>query len=1121
MKHRKDRLQRVIIIGATPSGVAAAGRLVKLGIQVILIDSAFDLDHKLSHEKWNLKSGLPLNYAYRPRMIRTIRSKSFKCILPAEILSIKHNSQGFRARIKKLQTFIDPEKCILCGRCVEACPAFLPEDGKAITLNSRRSLPGGPVIDKRQMPPCRSNCPLGVNVQGYIALAKTEKFAEALSIIRENNVLPGICGRICTHPCETDCRRSELDEPIAIRDIKRFVADYEISDTEKITPEPDRKKKEKIAVIGSGPSGLAAAADIARSGYPVTVFEKEKMAGGLLRYGIGIHRLPREILDRELNFIEQLGVKFVTSHPINMEEDLEQLKREYKSVILATGAWEDRKIGAPGEDMDGVEGCMSFLIRFYRNEIKKLKEKVVVIGDGNAAFDLARVLSRIGADVTLLSWFSEDLIPADPEEIKAAREEGVLIRGSAQVIEFKGRENRLDMLCCKPTKPGKPDAQGICWPVIIPKSKPFELKFDRAIVAIGQTGQLKNSRNKKRIQSSQQGYIKVDDTSCTNLEGVYASGDIVTGPSSVVDAMAMGIKVARLVHSKISNQEEMPEETKHPDNGDFLSIPTNLPSLARPAMPERRIANRVNNFEEVAMGLSKPQVLFEAERCLQCGVCSECLQCMEACGEIGAINHSQSSEEIFEQAGVVIIADPKMAPNIKGSDVIRAYGPKTAKADSNSMLLHGFASAARAMTLLGSAPQLTKGHGVSFSLPDPGLSDNIRIGVFVCKCNDSAGWLEGMDEHVEQLTTYKDVVHAEIISSACIPEGTSNILRTIRDKGLTRLALASCVCCPLDFVCSSCTDQRSRLKDALFMGTGISRSMIETCNLRGEALSFVGHDDFVAMSQFRGLIDRSIKRAKRLRPFPALARNYNFTTAVIGEAEATVNSATTLANAGLDVFLFGTSDTPLAEEIDHPNIHSFKGSSVKSLKGTLGDFQVLVESSGFTQSIQVGAVILGEKSRKTIPYIHQEGLPGHIVKSAIQEKGIPGVPFFDPGSTFISGLYLADPPGINISNRKKGAAAAVLAATDMPRGPRQGSGYKTLINEDLCRGCGRCVDTCPYRAISYQKNTIDGWCAQVDEVLCKGCGNCISVCPSNAADSPFRDQAFLEQVLEEQLRSNI
>ena len=340
----------------------------------------------------------------------------------------------------------------------------------------------------------------------------------------------------------------------------------------------------------------------------------------------------------------------------------------------------------------------------------------------------------------------------------------------------------------------------------------------------------------------------------------------------------------------------------------------------------------------------------------------------------------------------------------------------------------------------------------------------------------------------------------------------------IRETGITRVALASCVCCTLDFICSACTDQRSRLKDALFTGTGISRSMIEMCNLRGEVLSFIKHDPSLAIVRFRGLIDRSIRRAKKLKPFPAPARNYNFTTAVIGESEATIYSAFTLAEAGLDVFMFGTSEKPLTKILDHPNIHCFEGSSVKELSGTLGDFQVLVESDDFQQSLEVGAVILGERSRKKIKYIHQEELPSRIVASSMQEEGVLGIPFLYPGSTSISGLYLVDQPNINVSNRKKGAAAAVLAAAIMPRGPRQSKGYTVEVDEDRCRGCGRCMRVCPYQAIALLRNSIDGWYASVDEALCKGCGNCISICPSGAADSPYRDQAFLEQSLEEILQ---
>lgn len=1124
MKGSKDRLHKVIVIGATPAGVAATNKLGELGIPVTLVDPDSDLDQKLSREEWRMSSGLSLNFAHRPGLIRILRNPLINCLLPAEVTSLRHSPQGFRARVKVLQTFIASDRCTLCGRCAEICPVTTLNGDKPIRSNGRLSLPGRPVIDKRRQPLCQSNCPLGVNAQAYIALTGAGRFKEALDLVRRDNILPGICGRVCTHPCEEACRRSEIDESIAIKDIKRFLADYELSQLLDSDPPEIPKRKENIAIIGSGPAGLAAAADLARFGYQVTVYEKEAKAGGLLRYGIGPHRLPRDILDYEIEFIRKLGVQFATSHPIDIPDGLDAITKEFDAVILTTGTWADRMLGVSGEDLEGVEGCISFLQRFYQDGVKKLNENVAVIGDGNAAFDLARILKRIGARVTILSWFPEDLIPAGKEEMRGAKEEGISIMDGTQVISFSGGNGRLAHLRCKPTKPGKPDDQGIPWPVIIPGSKSFNLMFDRAIVAIGQMGSLLKRDTQKqdnvgatRLNLTTGGFIRVDELFRTDIHGVYAAGDAVTGPSSVVETMAIGRAVAGSVHMNLSSEEVLPTTASRPEDRDFPEIPSDIPSLARPTMPERQPAARKDNFSEVALGLSEAQILLESDRCLQCGVCSECLQCDDACSLIGAINHEEKLEEIIEQAGAVIIADPKAAPTVRGEDVIRAYGPKAAKSDVNDMITRGFAAAAKAMILLGGTSQRPKGHGVSFSPPDPELSPEIRVGVFVCRCNDAFGWYDGMDEYVELLTGQEEIVHAQIMLSTCIPEGSANILRAIREKGITRVVLASCVCCPLDFVCSACTDQRSRLKDALFKGTGISRSMVETCNLRGEVLRHLKHDPSIALDRFKGLIERSIHRAKRLKPLPSPARTYNFTTAVIGESEAAVISAKTLADAGLEVFMFGTPDKPLSEILHHPNIHCFENSILRGMSGTLGNFQVFVESNGFSQVLQVGAIILGEKSRRLIPYISQEGLPNSIVTTSIQKLGYPGTPYLYPGATSISGLFLANSPSIHVSERKKGAAVAALAAAIMPRGPRQSKGYTVVVDEDGCRGCGRCIQVCPYNAITFQKNTVDGWHAVVDEALCKGCGNCISVCPSNAADSPYRDQRYLEQILEEVL----
>ncbi len=1116
MKREKDRLNRVVVIGATPSGITATNKLAELGIPVTLLDSSANLDDKLSREEWRLDSGVPLNHAHRPGLIRIMRNASIRKVLPSRVDSIRHNTQGFKVAYTREQTFVNPERCTLCGNCKAACPVCTEESEKAVNIVNRLALPGRPVIDKRQTPLCVKNCPLGVNAQGYIALAKVGKFNEALALIRKKNVLPGICGRICHHPCEGECRRGEIDDAVSIRNIKRFLADYELENpvTDEIVT--SEKRDESVVIVGSGPSGLAAAAEFARAGVKVTILEKEEKAGGLLRYGIGPHRLPREILDREIEVIEKMGVGIKTGTSVDLEGGMDALRKKYDGVLLTTGSWADRTLNVPGENLDGVEGCLSFLNRFYRDEIALIQENVAVVGDGNAAFDLARTLVRLGAAVTVVSWFEKAAIPADPEELEAAIEEKVVIKDGIQVVEFLGENGRFSALKVMPTKPGKPDKNGICWPVIKEAEKASELSFDRVFVAVGQKGALEKSAKKSKGPTvNEHGYLFVDGKYRTTGEKVYATGDGVTGPSSVVQAMASGRAAAGRMLADLCGMEVEELSTDRASGRDFDPVDANTPVVQRNAMPEKAAAERGESFTEVAEGLSADQVMGEAKRCLDCGVCSECLECESVCGATGALVHDEAEEAVVENCGVVIIADPAMAPSVKGDDVIRAYGPKSSKSDVHAMMTRGFASAAKAMTLLSGGFNMMRGRGLTFTRSGPGLQKEVRTGVFVCRCNDALGWSDTMSSHVESLVGRCDVVHAETVPSACVPEGIQSIARAVKEKGVTRIVLASCVCCPLNFVCSACTDQRSRLKHGLFHATGIGRSMVETCNIRGEVLPLLEGNPEEAHGRFSGLLHRSIKRAGKLTQYPSPERIYNFTTAVIGESPSVVNSAETLAEAGMEVVHFGGPGDKGENAPVHSNILDLSETRVKAFSGTLGDFHIIADTDGGEQTFQVGAVILGEKTRRKLDYIHQEGLPGRPVTSFMQKDGESGVPFFYPGMTSIAGLFLADPPGVNVSNLKKGAAAAVLAAAVMPREPRQSKGFTVTVDENLCRGCARCKNVCNYQAISFGKNELDGWCATVDEALCKGCGNCISVCPANAVDSPYRNQAFLGNTLEE------
>lgn len=1115
MKSPKNRLHRVLVVGATPAGVAAANKLGELGIPVTLVDKDADLNAKLANGTYRLKSGVPFNFAHRPGLIRLLRNPGVRCIMPAAVTSAKHSSQGFAVQIDPQQTFVDAERCTLCGRCTTICPVSDDQGKKPIGFKNRMALPGRAVIDKRREPLCQLNCPLGVNAQGYIALAKAGRYGEALDLIRKDNVLPGICGRVCHHPCESACRRADVDAPLAIRDIKRFLADFGSRQLEGDQPAWEPTRSERIAVVGSGPAGLAAAADLARQGFGVILFEEQAEAGGLLRYGIGPHRLPREILDREIKGIEAMGVTIRTGHAVDLAQDLPELKETFAAVILTVGSWADRKLGVPGENLEGVESCLVFLKKFYTGRITSLKEKVAVIGDGNAAFDLARVLKRMGADVTLISWFPLSMIPADEEEVTAAQAEGIRIVDNRQVTAFNGTDGKVRSLTLMPTRPGEPDASGIPWPVIAADGQPSERRIDHAFVAIGQTGAFSKDLNGPAV--TPHGYLSADEIGRTDMEGVYAAGDAVSGASSVVQAMAGGRAVASTVMQALLDPDEALQlfaTAVRPKERDFVPIDPELALCQRIAMPETPVATRAGNFAEVTQGYDEKMVLAEAQRCLQCSGCSQCLECTKACEAVQAIRHNEPAPHLIENAGVLIIADAEMGTRIRGEDVIRAYGPKSAKPDVHAMLIRGFAAAAKAMVLLTERSSRLKGHGLAFAPPDAGLDENVRIGVFACRCNDALGWVPEMSTHLEALNKGSDIICAEALPSACIPEGVSHILAAVRDRRLTRIVLASCVCCPLNFVCSACTDQRSRLKEGLFNGTGISRSMVQTVNLRGEVLRLAAKDPDLALERFVGLMDRSINHAANLLPFPAPARTYNFTIAVIGQSEASVTTTMHMAEAGMEVIMFGTEKKPLNKPPRHPNIHVYAEAPVHTIGGTIGNFNVITQAGHQMRTFIVGSIVLGENTRKISLYRRHEDQPDYCVHATLQKSGTRGIPFFYPGMTSISGLLLADPPGIQVSKRTKGAAAAVLAAAVMPRGLRQSRGFGVTVDKETCRSCGRCLAACPYQAIALRPNDAGGYYAQVDDALCKGCGNCISVCPSDAADSPYRDRFYLEKTVE-------
>ncbi len=448
---------------------------------------------------------------------------------------------------------IDYETCNACAVCLRGCPAeVIPEQRKeTASLRGRVyqdiKTPPSISLDKSlRMPPCQEACPIHQDIRGYIRLIARRKFREALELIRETNALPSVTGYICHHPCELECTRNLIDEPISIRALKRFVADLDAG--ELVPPKISKQKGKKVSIIGSGPSGLAAAYDLAREGYQVEIIEAFPEPGGMLRWAIPAFRLPREILRRDINYIEKIGVKIRTGLRFGVEVTLSELRKEgAKAVIMAIGTQQGLKLGLENEDAGGYIDCLDFLREYAKGKRVNLGERVVVVGGGNAAIDAARAALRCGVkEVEIIYRRSREEMPADKEEVREAEVEGVKISYLTMPIRIITNNGQVRGIECQKTKLGEPDETGRRRPIPIEGSE-FVINTSSIISAIGQQPELSWNREGLQFKFSSRNTFITDENCLTNIEGVFAAGDGVNGPSTVVEAMASGKKAARSV----------------------------------------------------------------------------------------------------------------------------------------------------------------------------------------------------------------------------------------------------------------------------------------------------------------------------------------------------------------------------------------------------------------------------------------------------------------------------------------------------------------------------------------------------------------------------------------------
>ena len=668
--NRENGRKSVLVVGGGIAGIQASLDLANMGFKVYLVEKSPSIGGRMAQ----LDKTFPTNDCamciLAPKMIEASSHPNIELLTYSEIEKVSGEIGKFTVKIKKKASFVDWNKCTGCGLCVEGCPVIIPNEfdqgigkRKAIYMLFPQAVPKKCVIDKREERPCKAACmdacPVHTNVPGYIKLIAEGQFKEAYKLIRETNPLPACVGRVCYAPCQEACNRGQIDDPLCIRDLKRVPADqWNIEELEvPVVAETDKK----VAIVGSGPAGLAAANDLALKGHNVTIFEALPEPGGMLRVGIPEYRLPKEILRQEIDYIQKLGVEIKTGVQVGKDITLEKLKKDYDAIFVAIGAHGGMKLGVEGEDIPGVMEGIGFLRATSLGEKVDVGKKVAVIGGGNTAIDCARTAKRLGAkEVTIVYRRSRAEMPASEEEVTAAEKEEIKVEFLTTPSCFSAENKKLAKMECVRMKLGEPDASGRPRPIPI-KGSEFTIPVDTVIAALGQAPET-DFVKQSGVSLSKRGAIEIDTkTGVTNVEGVFAGGDVVTGPAFVIDAIAAGKKAARSIHQYLNGQPLEPaEEWKEPEKFSQEEIEDRkrrFPSRNKVEMREEPVKERVQDFREVALGYSLDEAIEESSRCLagQIEGCIECHECERRC-EPKAIVYTMKDENITLKVGAIILA---------------------------------------------------------------------------------------------------------------------------------------------------------------------------------------------------------------------------------------------------------------------------------------------------------------------------------------------------------------------------------------------------------------------------------------------------------------------------------
>ncbi|HJY64212.1 MAG TPA: FAD-dependent oxidoreductase [Ignavibacteria bacterium] len=665
-----------LIIGGGIAGIQAALEIAESGNKVYLVEKESTIGGQMAKFDKTFPTLDCSACILTPKMVSVSHRKNIELMTLSSIEKVSGYIGNFKVSIKNKGRFVT-DKCTSCGECTKVCPVHVPnwfdeftQERTAIHKAFPQAVPNTYSIDKQERPPCIQACPIRQEAAGYVALIREGKFHEAAELIHKRNPLAVVCGRVCYHPCESECNRGHVDRPIAIQQLKRFALDWEFKHNGKFHPPViEKKRPEKVAIIGSGPAGLTCAHDLALKGFKVTIFEQHSIPGGMLALGIPEYRLPKSLLASEIMYFKEMGIEFRTNVRLGSDVTFDNIIKDgYKAIFVAIGAHTSLKLEIPNENVEGIISGIDFLRKANVGIGMVLGKHVAVIGGGNTAIDAARTALRLGAKkVTIMYRRTKNEMPASPDEIMDAEAEGIHIAYLTAPIEVISDDGKLTGLKCIRMGLGEPDSSGRRRPIPIPNSD-YELEFDTVIVAVSQAPNLFgiNGKSKLHFGITKWGTLEANaDTLQTTQHNIFSGGDAVLGPSTIIESMGHGRRAAESIE-KYLNNEPLENYTTHMVNPEVLRGESfrphayaktykETPKAERQEVDKLDPEKRKHNYEEVELGYTEEQAVKEASRCLNCGVCVECHECQRVC-EPGAIDYSMTDKITEVDVGQIIVA---------------------------------------------------------------------------------------------------------------------------------------------------------------------------------------------------------------------------------------------------------------------------------------------------------------------------------------------------------------------------------------------------------------------------------------------------------------------------------